>query len=76
MIDKKTIADKGDAMKPVLETKEAANLLGVSRYMLDEMVKQNKLPKDCYFELPNIFGDGKRKRLRFLTDKILNWRVG
>lgn len=58
-------------MKPVLNTKEAANLFGVSRSYFDEMVKRGYLPQDCYFELPNIFGDGKRKRLRFLTDKII-----
>lgn len=62
--------------RPVLKPKEAADLIGVSRYMLDEMLRQGKLPKDCFFELPNVFGNGERKRYRFLTDKILNWKAG
>lgn len=62
-------------MKLVLTSKEAAEFLGISRTYLDEIVKQQKVPEDCYFELPNVFGEGKRKRLRFLADKLMNWNV-
>lgn len=58
---------------PVLSPREAAALLGVSRYTLDEMRKQGKLPQGSYFELPNIFGEGIRKRYRFVTEKLVNW---
>lgn len=62
--------------RPVLKPVEAAALLGISRYMLDEMVKRGKIPADCFFELPNVFGKGEKKRYRFLTEKILDWKAG
>jgi excisionase family DNA binding protein len=47
---------------PVLQTKEAAQLLKVSQHMIYELVRQQKIP---HFKVGT--------RVRFRTQDLLNW---
>jgi len=59
----------------ILTPKEAARLLKISRWKLDELRIQKKLPQDCYFIIPSN-GDGNRQIVRYYTKAILSWKGG
>lgn len=58
---------------PILKPKEAAQLIKIDRTMLDELRKQGKLPKNCYFEIPPVFGSGQRKIYRYRAKELIEW---
>jgi hypothetical protein len=56
-------------VNPLLKPVDAANLLQISRWMLDELRIQRKLPADCYVVL-----SGKRKKtIRYRAKELLTW---
>lgn len=56
---------------PVLKSTEAARLLKISRWKLDELRLQNKLPANCYFEIPS---ESEAKRIfRYKVKELLAW---
>lgn len=55
---------------PVLKPNAAAALLGISRWKLDELRIQGKLPENCYFIIP---GGERKKIIRYKTRELLAW---
>jgi hypothetical protein len=56
---------------PVLKPNEAAKLLKISRWKLDELRIQGKLPLSCYFEIPS---ESEVKRIyRYKARDLLAW---
>lgn len=58
---------------PILKPVEAAQLLKISRWKLDELRVQDKLPANSYIEIP---GSGKRKIIRYRSKELLVWAGG
>jgi len=59
-------------VKPILKPAEAATLLGISRWKLDELRKQGKLPPSSYFQIPSS-GSGKFQTYRYRAKELLEW---
>lgn len=57
---------------PVLKPVEAAKLLGISRWKLDELRRQRKLPENCYFEIPST-GSGRKQIFRYRAKELIEW---
>lgn len=55
---------------PVLKPKEAALLLKISRWKLDELRIQGKLPPNTYFEIPT---ESTKKFVRYNARELLAW---
>jgi len=55
---------------PVLKPAEAAKLLKISRWKLDELRIQRKLSRDCFFIIP---GGGQKQIIRYRAKELLNW---
>jgi hypothetical protein len=56
---------------PILRPVEAARLLKISRWKLDELRIQGKLPGNCYFEIPS---ESEVKRMyRYRAKELLAW---
>lgn len=56
---------------PILKPVEAAKLLRISRWKLDELRIQGKLPGNCFFEIP---GQSETKRMyRYRAKNLLAW---
>jgi hypothetical protein len=60
-------------MNQLLKPKEAAEFLKISRWMLDELRIQGKLPTHCYMVM-NATGKGKRMTIRYKTDELMAWQ--
>lgn len=58
-------------LDPLLKPSEAARVLKISRWMLDELRTRGVLPRECYMEIP---GSGKRKTIRYHTKELLTWK--
>ncbi len=58
-------------LDPLLKPAEAARVLKISRWMLDELRTRGVLPRECYMEIP---GSGKRKIIRYHTKELLTWK--
>jgi hypothetical protein len=56
-----------------LKPKEAAQLLKISRWMLDELRIQGKLPARCYLVM-NATGKGQRMTIRYKADELMAWQ--
>ncbi|SFR15409.1 zinc-ribbon domain-containing protein [Desulfoscipio geothermicus] len=54
---------------PMLSPVEAARLLKISRWKLDELRIQKKLPPNCYV----IISGKKKKTIRYRAKELLNW---
>lgn len=55
---------------PILKPNAAASLLCISRWKLDELRIQNKLPENCYFVIP---GSERKRIIRYKTRELLAW---
>jgi hypothetical protein len=56
---------------PILRPVEAARLLKISRWKLDELRIQGKLPSGCWFEIPS---ESEVKRMyRYRAKELLAW---
>jgi hypothetical protein len=57
---------------PILKPAEAARMLKISRWKLDELRIQDKLPLNCYFIVPSR-GEGVIKTVRYRAQELLKW---
>jgi hypothetical protein len=57
---------------PILKPAEAARMLKISRWKLDELRLQQKLPLNSYFIVPSR-GEGITKTVRYRTQELLKW---
>lgn len=66
----KTIINSVD---PLLRQKDAARLIKRSRTWLSKAQSLGLIPKECYIELPTVFGEGKRPQILYRADKLIEF---
>ncbi len=62
-------------VNPVLTPQQASDLLGISRWKLDELRKLNQLPTGSWFEIPST-GTGQKQIIRYRAQVLIQWGSG